>query len=339
VGVQTFASKYIRGYIQNWNLTLQKELKGGFVGQVGYVGSRQVKQAGQRALNIGTLGGGPASQPFFQKFGRNAGVSMMTPTNDMTYNSLQATLERRFAAGYALRLAYTWSKAIGVCCDSNGDGGPAIGLWELRKLNRALMGYDRTHNFNLTGTAELPFGKGKRWLKDGAGSAVAGGWKLNSLLTMFTGAPFGVGADGTSLNCPSCGGQRADLVKANVQIFGNTGPGEMWFDPLAFVPVTTARFGTSGFNILRGPGAINLDMGLFREFRVGERWKLEFRAEGLNATNTPHFNNPSTNVSSMTLNSDGSVRSLNGYTTITSINTRREGIDERLFRIGLHLRF
>ena len=213
VGVQTFANQYVRGYIQNWNLTLQKQLKAGFVAQVGYVASREVKQAGQRNWNIGTLGGGTASQPFYQKFGRTASVSMMTPTNHMTYNSLQATLERRFAAGYALRLAYTWSKAMGVCCDSNGDGGPAIALWEYRKLTRALMGYDRTHNLSAVGTADLPFGKGKTWLKGGAGSAVAGGWRLNAVLSSFTGAPFSVGASSTSLNCPGCGSQRADQIK------------------------------------------------------------------------------------------------------------------------------
>ena len=103
--------------------------------------------------------------------------------------------------------------------------------------------------------------------------------------------------------------------------------------------MTDIRFGTAGFNSLRGPGAINLDLGIFRELRFSERWNLEIRAEALNATNTPHFNNPGSNVSSMVLNSDGTVRSLNGYTEITSVNTRREGLDERMFRLGLHVRF
>jgi hypothetical protein len=264
---------------------------------------------------------------------------MMTPTNHMKYDSLQATMERRFASGYALRAAYTWSKAIGVCCDTNGDAGPAIALWEYRKLTRAVMPYDRTHNFNISGTAELPFGKGKERLNDGVGSALAGGRKLNSLLTMFTGSPFSVSSSTTPLNCPGCGSQRADLVKSSVQYYGTTGPGQSWFDPLAFAPVTAARYGTAGFDLLRRPGAVNLDMGLFREVRVSERWMLERRAEALNATNTPHFNNPGANVDSLQRNADGSVRSLSGFTEITSTSTRREGLDERLFRIGLHVRF
>ena len=73
-----------------------------------------------------------------------------------------------------------------------------------------------------------------------------------------------------------------------------------------------ARFGTAGFNTLRGPGVFNMDLGLFREFRLMERMKLQFRAEGFNATNTPHFANPYANASAMALNPDGSIASLNG---------------------------
>ena len=339
VSVQTFADEYVRGYIQSWNLTMQKQFKGGFVGQAGYVASRQVKQAGQRNLNVGTLGGGRASQPFFQKFGNFSNIAEMTPANHTKYDSLQATLERRFASGYALRAAYTWSKAIGVCCDSNGDAGPAITLWEYRKLTRAVMPYDRTHNFNVSGTAELPFGKGKKMLSDGVGAKLLGGWKLNALLAAFTGAPFTVSSSTTPLNCTTCGSQRADVVKSGVQMLGGTGPGQSWFDPLAFASVTTARYGTAGFDMVRGPGAINLDMGVFREFRVSERCTLEIRGEALNATNTPHFNNPGANVDNLLRNADGSIRSLGGFTEITSTTTRREGIDERIFRVGLHIRF
>jgi hypothetical protein len=176
-------------------------------------------------------------------------------------------------------------------------------------------------------------------VSNGVGSALLGGWKLNGVLTSFTGSPFTVSSSTTPLNCPNCGSQRADLVKSSVQMLGGTGPGQSWFDPLAFAPVTTARFGTAGFNILRGPGAVNLDMGLFREIRVSERYQLEIRGEALNATNTPHFSNPGANVDNLQKNADGTVRSLGGFTEITSVNTRREGIDERVFRVGLHVRF
>ena len=110
--------------------------------------------------------------------------------------------------------------------------------------------------------------------------------------------------------------------------------------PLAFAPVTQARFGTAGFNTMRGPGVRNFDFSLFRQFRFSERWTMQFRAEVFNLTNTPHFSNPASNVSNLQLNADGTIRNLGGFSTITSIrNTGREGLDERVFRFGLRFAF
>jgi len=79
---------------------------------------------------------------------------------------------------------------------------------------------------------------------------------------------------------------------------------------------------------------------LFREFHATERFKIQFRAESRNVTNTPHFSNPGNNVSNLVLNADGSIRSLGGYSVITSTQGNgREGIDERMFRFGLRVTF
>ena len=125
-------------------------------------------------------------------------------------------------------------------------------------------------------------------MKDGWGAALAGGWSVNALLVSYSGRPFSVSASGASLNAPG-NTQRANQIKPEVAILGNTGPNTSWFDPLAFAPVTTVAFGTVGYNTLRGPDATNLDLGLFRSFNLTERWKMEFRAEALNFTNSPHF--------------------------------------------------
>jgi hypothetical protein len=201
------------------------------------------------------------------------------------------------------------------------------------------MPYDRPHNFNASFIWEMPFGRNKRWASSGIASKLAGGWQFNGLISAYSGTPFTVSASGTSLNAPG-NSQRANLVKPTVQILGGTGPNQSYFDPLAFAPVTTATFGTAAFDILRGPGTFNFDAGLFREFTFSERWKLQFRGEALNVTNTPHFANPGANVSNLLLNSDGSIRSLGGYTVITSTTgAGREGIDERMFRLGLRITF
>ena len=77
-----------------------------------------------------------------------------------------------------------------------------------------------------------------------------------------------------------------------------------------------------------------------RNFRLGPRYQFQVRLEALNATNTPHFSNPGSNRSNLILNPDGSIASLGGYTEITSTTgTGREGVDERVFRVGLRMRF
>ncbi|HEY2017133.1 MAG TPA: hypothetical protein VGH38_26690, partial [Bryobacteraceae bacterium] len=217
---------------------------------------------------------------------------------------------------------------------------PAIQAPQYQNLNKAYWGSNRTHFFASSAVYELPFGPGKSRLNHGVVGAIARGWQVQGLLTMYTGQPFSVSSDGTSLNAPG-NTQRANQVKPSVAILGNTGPGQSWFDPLAYAPVTTPTFGTAGFNSIFGPGAINLDAGLSREFQIGERVHLQFRADAFNATNTPHFSNPSANVSNMVLNGDGTVKSLGGFTSITSTTggIGREGIDERMLRLGMRIRF
>ena len=108
---------------------------------------------------------------------------------------------------------------IGICCDELSDGAPRVQALNYFYLNRALMPYDRTHNFNASFVAELPFGAGKRYLTGRAASAIAGGWQVNGLLSLYSGSPFTVTASDT-LSLPGSN-QRADQVKPEVKIFGD----------------------------------------------------------------------------------------------------------------------
>ncbi len=339
VAANTVSTNFRRGYIQSWNFTVEKEIKGGLSAQIAYIGTRQIRQLGFLELNYGVPGGGAAGQALFQKFGRSATTPLVTSLDNSHYDALQTELKRRFANGFQVSAAYTWSKSIGLCCNDNSDGNLGINIPQYLNLNRSVSGFDRTHNFQLSEVYELPFGKGKPFASHGLVAAIAGGWQFNGILSAYTGVPFSVSAAATSLNAPN-NTQRADQVKSTVQILGGIGKGSSYFDPLAFAPVTTARFGTAGYNSIRGPGAMNVDAGLFRRFNITERFDLEFRAEAFNFTNTPHFANPGSNVSNLQLNTDGSIRNLGGYSEITSVNgVGRDGIDERVFRFGLRLSF
>jgi hypothetical protein len=179
----------------------------------------------------------------------------------------------------------------------------------------------------------MPFGPGKQYASNGLLSRLLGNWQGNGIFSAYAGTPFSVSASSASLNAPGKS-QTADQVIADVRYLGGIGPNTPYYDPFAFRAVTAVGFGNTGRNILRGPGVVNVNCSLFRVFRVTERLKLEFRAEAYNLSNTPHFNNPTANVSNMRLNSDGSIASLGNFMSIISTQG-----DPRQFRFGLRLSF
>jgi hypothetical protein len=331
VSAKTLDTNFRRGYVESFNFTVQREITPGLSAQAGYVGTRGIRQQVSQELNWAPVGTGNAGRILNQAYGRVASTLLQAPFNTANYNALQVQLIRRFAAGFSLQASYTFSKAIAYADEA--DSTPAFNIPASFPRDRSVTGYDRTHNFQAGFVAESPFGRGRHWLREGIGNHLLGGWQLNGTFSAYSGTPFTVTASGASLNAPT-ETQTADQVLPTVKILGGTGPGQSYFDPAAFAPVTAVRYGTSGLNILRGPGVANVDFGLFRQFSITERWKLQFRAEAFNATNTPHFNNPATNVSNAIFGSNGSITRTNGYTEITSAQT-----DQRQLRFGLRVSF
>jgi hypothetical protein len=177
---------------------------------------------------------------------------------------------------------------------------------------------------------------------------ILGGWSLNGKFNHYSGTPFTVSAASSSCNCPA-NSQTANLIATGkVALTGSgvsglnttaTSVQNAYFNPLAYAPVTTATFGTGGFDQIRGPGNNNMDMSIFRTFRITERFKTQIRAESFNITNSPHFNNPGANVSNMSLNPDGSIKNLGGFGQITSTNPLGRLLDQRYFRFGFRFLF
>jgi hypothetical protein len=337
VVANTLDSEFKRGYVQSWNFTIQRQLPFRMVGQVGYVATRQTGMLGFEERNYGQVGGGAASRVYFPSTGRNVSLAVVNRLGNSTYDALQATLDRRFSGGLQMNLAYVWSKCISMAGFGNSGDRVEIKIPQYYRLNRAQCGIHTPQRFSASGVWQLPFGPGRGRAESGLAAALFGGWQINSLLTLQSGNPFTVSSSGASLNAPESS-QRADQVKPEVKKLGLVGRGLPFYDWTAYAPVTEPRFGTSGYNTLLGPGIVNLDLGLFRQFRISERVNLQFRAEAFNLTNTPHFSNPGGNISNLVLNPDGSFRS--GVFEVTGVrNTGREGIDERVFRFGLRIGF
>jgi hypothetical protein len=308
-----------RGYIQSWNFVLEKELPWKLVASAGYVATATVNAFGDWNGNAAAPGTGTAGQPFYQKFKRTADTLFWNGFVGANYHSLQVSLNRQVAAGLTLKGAYTWSHAI----DYTDDDGWAGLTWNYAPIlgrNRATAGYDRTHNFELAYVYELPFGKAKQHLKSGVAAAILGGWELNGVFAAYSGTPFTVTASDTALNAPG-NTQTADVVGPIHKI----GSLQQYYDVSSFAPVNTARFGNTGRNVLRSPGVVNNDLSLFRDFISTERFKLTFKAEAFNVSNTPHFGSPDANVND------------SAFMQITSSAGTLS--DQRSIRFGLRLGF
>ncbi|MCC6590300.1 MAG: TonB-dependent receptor [Bryobacterales bacterium] len=308
-----------RGYVQSWNFTIERQLPGQWVTSVAYVGTQTTRSFADYNINAAAPGAGNTGRPQAAQFGRTVDTWAWDGYLSANYHGLQVASNRRAADGLTVKLAYTFSKSINYT-DEDGWTGNLMYNWAPAfRLNRAQAGYNIPHNFQAGVVYELPFGKGKKFATDGVQKWVFGGWQINGVFAAFQGRPFTVSAAQGALNAPG-NSQTADQVKAEVVKLGGIGPNSPFFDPAAFAAPAGVRFGTSGRNLLRGPGTVNLDLGVFRRFAITERVNLEFRAEAANATNTPHFNAPNANINAA------------NFLAVTSAQP-----DQRQVRLGLRM--
>ena len=229
------------------------------------------------------------------------------------YNAFNLRVEQRYASGLSYLLNYTWQKNLEEggsgpsAFTQNGGTSIALDAYNLSR-EKGLAPIDVAHNVSFSYGYELPFGEGKRWLSGSRPvSAVIGGWQLNGITTLRGGFPTDIRTNRlppifNTFNVP-------DRVKGvPMQVQDNRSP-DRFFNPDAFrVPGTTVStsgaliqlFGDSARRVVRGPGSVNFDFSIFKQFTFTERWRLQFRAEAFNLTNTPTFTLPSSNSPSMT---------------------------------------
>ena len=334
-----------RGYIQSWNMTLERRLPWEMIGSVGYVATRTIGQLLDR--NINTVGPGlgttTANLPLAKAHGRTIGMNMWDGWGYGAYDSLQATLDKRFSNGFFAKVSYTFGKALNMA-DDTGWAGPKAFNWEgMLARNYSPASYDRPHTFTSAYAYELPFGKGRRFNMEGIANQVLGGWSVNGTFYVYAGTPFTVTGSGQSLQCIGCT-QTAHQI-GPVRKLGGKGPQQPYYDPSSFRdplfyfdpanPVYTP--GTMGINRMRGPGFWQLNPAIFKSFLITERVKMEFRAESNNVAHNTRWGNPSGSSAAMLLNPDGTLRNvpnpLQNFMSITSADSFRQ------FRFGLRLSF
>jgi hypothetical protein len=312
-----------RGTIQSWNIAYERRLPLDIAVDIAYVGSRG--DGGYMNLDINapqTIGGGNQSRPY-APMGRFLALDDFQSGLETRYHSLQIAINRPFTNGLLLKGAYTLSRAENMA-DDDGVGVSYNSPSEFHR-NMALAGFDRTHNFHIGFVYQLP------WQSNGGYGnvfkAIVNDWQLNGTFAAFSGTPFTVTANGAVVNMPG-NTQTADLV-GDVQKVGEVGASGTYYDVGAWAQPQGVRFGNTERNQFRGPGAVNLDMSLFRSFPMGGTRRLELRIEGANITNTPKFTNPNGDV-----NSGNFMRILGTFGTATS-----GAYFERNIRLGLRFSF
>lgn len=313
----TIPKNYIDPYVESWNLTYERALPGQLALNIGYVGNRGVHIPLDYNLNSTTdpafIGKGSAGQPYFQRYGITSGVDLRFWQVSSAYNSLQVSLRRHFTGGLDLTTAYTWGKALGFGGE-NGENAPAAAYYVGFDRNYARTDFDRTQIWTQSVIYDLPFGNGRRFLKTGPLNYVLGGWRITGVVTLMSGLPLNFGCTCAPLNTPN-NAQSPEQVGTFTKLYGiNTVP---WFNTSAFADPTILAghpaFGDVGRNILSGPGFFNLDMALFKNIRLTERFNLEFRTDWYSATNTPQFNTPDVTLGDSTF---GLVTGSSGNRTI-----------------------
>jgi hypothetical protein len=326
-----------RGYIESWNLVVERKLPANFYFSLGYVGTQTVHQFGDIDVNSSLPGTGQAGQPYNKPpFGnRTASTLLWQGFLSSNYHSLQAAITRQFSKGLMVKGAYTYSKAINWT-DDDGWAGLNWNDPNILRRNRAQAGFNTPQIFQLAYVYELPLGKGKQWANGGgATTKILGGWQTSGIFSAVSGQPFGLTASGASLNAVGQT-QTPDLV-GPVKRLGGVGPGHPFYDPSAFAAVTRVGYGNVGRNPLLGPGSVNFDFSLFRTVKITERFDLQLRVDAANLFNSPHFNNPNGDCS-VVVNPNPPFNNTctagGDFLQITSAK-----FDERQFRLGVRFAF
>jgi hypothetical protein len=196
------------------------------------------------------------------------------------YFGLQSSVQKRLTAGATFTLSHTWAKQM----DRTNFQNP-----QDTELEKQIADADVTHNIGINGSYELPFGRGRKLFAtdNKIVNGIAGGWTLNGLVRLQSGMPTNFPA-----NAEPVGG--IDPIPADQNI-------DQWYTPGSFrtlAPFTLRRFSLR-YGSLRNPPIRNFDLSAFKTFGITETIKLQFRAEFINAMNTPQFfNGPVTNPAS-----------------------------------------
>ncbi len=325
-------------YIQQFSFDVQRQLPFGIASEVGFVGSKSshltlgTASINEDALNPSLLSLGSAltqavPNPFYLHGGTGViGTStvqasqlllpyptfgavnlLFSDNNKARYDSLVLKAQKAYSHGLTLLSTFTWSRNW----DESG-GGPGNTLNGGNKgpqnpynmaAEYAFSNIDSPFRWASSISYALPVGKGRMFMTGGGyKDYILGGWVVNTVSIFQTGFPLQI-SQSTNYNSPfGYASQRPNATGVSPVTSGSLEQRlNDYINPAAFSTAPEFTFGNVGRTIdMRGPGQVNWDMSVFKNFDIKETLKAQFRCEALNATNTPLFYGPNVSYGSST---------------------------------------
>ncbi len=279
------------GYMYSYNFNLQHQLSPTLLLETGYMGNTGHKQVGAVYANQPRLPANPAApEPFAARVPYPLALPTFTETTNYqwsNYNAWFIKIEQRLWHGLSLTSHYTWAKMIDVA-------GPGQNMYN-RRAERGLSDTDIRHNFIAGYVYNLPAGKGRGLnIQNPALDAIIGGWQINGIANMRTGAPYSIATVGDIANVAT-GGQRASSTGVTPTKLDPRTSGLLGLDRAAYALPARGSFGTLSRNTQPGFGINNWDMSMAKNFGLpflGESGRLQLRFEWFNVFNHTQFVNP-----------------------------------------------
>ncbi len=299
-------------YVQDWNFSIEQQLSSNTVFQIAYVGSNGTHLLGEMDINQVPLRARFANPAYnvnaIRPYRGYGAINSIVPEFNSNYHSLQVSLNRRMSAGLNLGVAYTWSRAL---TNNTSDRSSPIYDTYNPGLDYGLANFNRSQVLIFNYVYDLPFYRNQR----GAVGHVLGGWEISGINTFETGTPFGLHQNLDPFNCYDWGGcsnPRPGTFPGGIgidpsavsprpdQVYGNPIPVsgqtiDEWFNPKAFANAV-GHFGTSGANIIVGPGLVNWDFSLLKSIQLTERLHAQLHGDFFNILNHMNPNNPATYI-------------------------------------------
>ena len=282
-----------QSYVDQVTFSVDRQLGTNMVASVAYNGSFGHHVMGDSDINQGSLynPNDPLSLTQRRPYPFFSDILLQSNSDNSSYNGLSAHFEKRFSGGMNLIASYTWSKALDLF-SSNG-GGTENQNSLCRRCDRGLADFNMSNYFAFGYLWQLPFGTSRKFVSQGPAAKILADWQWSGMTQFRAGSPLN----------PSM-----PASQANVDLSSTTRPNRVcdgklsshslneWFNTSCFPAQAVNSFGTSGRNVIIGPGAQLWDMSIERVFRLREHINFTLRGEFYSVFNHQNWGSPDVSV-------------------------------------------